>query len=78
VPSSVTLGDMESTLIPTEEKGQSETRRVLEWRLAQLRRGGFEPEDAALLASHLEVDLHEALALVRRGCPPKTALRILL
>ena len=69
---------MESTLTAQEETRESEPRRVLEWRLAQLRRGGFEPEDAALLASHPEVDLHEALALVRRGCPPKTALRILL
>jgi len=31
-----------------------------------------------ILASHVEVDLHVATDLVARGCPSKTALRILL
>jgi hypothetical protein len=31
-----------------------------------------------VLASHVEIDLHDASALTRRGCPPETALRILL
>ena len=30
------------------------------------------------LASHVEIDLHDASALTQRGCPPETALRILL
>ena len=34
-------------------------------------------DDASLLAHHDDVDLHEAVDLVRRGCPPATALRIL-
>lgn len=55
-----------------------DSAQVREWRLVQLFRGGFDPEDAGLLADHIEVDLHEALRLVERGCPPKTALKILL
>lgn len=56
----------------------AETIGVLRWRFRQLARGGFELEDAALLAARFDVDLHQALALVRRGCPEKTAVRILL
>ena len=31
-----------------------------------------------ILASHVEVDLHEATLLLERGCPPETALQIVL
>jgi hypothetical protein len=57
---------------------QNELQAVRDWRLRQLLRAGFDPQDAALLADHVEIDLHEALRLVERGCPPKTALEILL
>jgi hypothetical protein len=39
---------------------------------------GFAPETAAELARNLDIDLHVALDLVKRGCPPETAARILL
>ena len=39
---------------------------------------GLDNADAALLAAHAEVAVEDALALVRRGCPARTALRILL
>jgi hypothetical protein len=68
---------MEAT-VELERAERDELRQVLSWRSSQLRLGGFEPEDAALLAIHIEVDLHEALDLIRRGCPSTTALRILL
>jgi hypothetical protein len=29
------------------------------------------------LASRFDVDLHEAISLVERGCPPELAIRIL-
>jgi hypothetical protein len=41
-------------------------------------RAGYDIGSALLLASHVEIDLHDASALVRRGCPSETALRILI
>jgi hypothetical protein len=51
---------------------------VLEWRAETLRRAGFDSEAALELAFSLHVDLHVAVGLVERGCPPATALRILI
>ena len=51
---------------------------VLEWRAETLRRAGFDSDAALDLAFSRHVDLHAAVALVKRGCPPATALRILL
>ena len=51
---------------------------VLCWRFEQLVVVGFSAGDAAILASHVEVDLHHAADLVHDGCPHETALRILL
>jgi hypothetical protein len=52
--------------------------KVLGWRVEQLIAAGFEGDDALVLALDRSVDLHVAIELVRRGCPPKTALRILI
>ena len=49
---------------------------VREWRLEELLRAGYELEDATEIAFHLEIDLHQATDLVRRGCPSATAVRI--
>jgi hypothetical protein len=49
---------------------------VREWRLEELVRAGYEVEDATEVAFHLEVDLHQAVDLVRRGCPSATAVQI--
>jgi len=38
---------------------------------------GFAGDDAVVLAARTEVDLHEAIELVQRGCPPELAVRIL-
>ncbi len=51
---------------------------VLEWRYSQLARSGYGPHAAMTLATHFEVDLHQAADLVERGCPAGLALRILL
>ena len=53
-------------------------RAVVDWRLECLFAAGFEAADAAVIARRLEIDLHEALRLVERGCPSATAMRILL
>lgn len=55
-----------------------EERAIVSWRLDQLMRAGFALAEARIVATHRDVDLHAALDLVRRGCPPATALRILL
>ncbi len=52
--------------------------RVLSWRVEQLILVGFDSDAAFVLALDRNVDLHEATELVRRGCPPETAFRILL
>jgi hypothetical protein len=52
--------------------------KVLGWRVEQLLDAGFDSNAAFVLALDRTVDLHEAIELVRRGCPPGTALRILV
>ena len=56
----------------------TEAEAILRWRFDELVRAGYDVGSALMLASHVEVDLHAASALVRRGCPPDTAMRILL
>ncbi|MFL5960445.1 MAG: hypothetical protein ACJ75G_09295 [Gaiellaceae bacterium] len=56
---------------------ETELERVERWRTAELMRVGYAGDDAITLAARLEVDLHEAIELVRRGCPPELAVRIL-
>ena len=51
---------------------------VLTWRYESLRRGGYDPDAAARLASARSVDLHQAVELRERGCEATLALRILL
>jgi hypothetical protein len=51
---------------------------VVRWRAETLVRAGFVPTAAVNLAVSKHVDLHAAVRLVERGCPPETALRILL
>lgn len=51
---------------------------VLCWRLKVLLDAGYGDEPAAMLAVEPEADLHDAIALRRRGCPIETALAILL
>ena len=68
------------TLQPDEEVATSPdpAAQVLGWRVEQLIAAGFDSDAAFVLALDRTVDLHEALGLVRRGCPPETALRILI
>ena len=54
-----------------------EEERVRRWRVEQLREAGYAHAAAIELAARRDVDLHLAVELLRRGCPPATALRIL-
>jgi hypothetical protein len=60
-----------------QEIVETELERVERWRTAELMRVGLAGDDAVALASRLEVDLHEAISLVERGCPPELVVRIL-
>jgi hypothetical protein len=50
---------------------------VAEWRFRILREAGFPGGLAMELAREGQVDLHDLLRLVDRGCPPELAARIL-
>ncbi|MCL4291025.1 MAG: hypothetical protein KJ051_12225 [Thermoleophilia bacterium] len=56
----------------------TELARVVDWRLRELLRAGYEPEPARRIAERTDIDLHVAVALVRQGCPPQTAADILI
>ena len=60
--------------VPTAERGDEP---VVRWRFAQLLRAGYDRADAEALARQTEIDLHFAINLVHRGCPPQIAQRIL-
>jgi hypothetical protein len=64
--------------IESELVFENELGRVVEWRLRALKRAGYEERDARELAERVDVDLHRAIDLLRGGCPPETAARILL
>ena len=66
------------TVAQFEQLEDAEAERVIRWRFDELARAGFDPSDALVLATHLDVDLHVAAGLVSAGCPQNTALRILL
>ena len=56
----------------------TEMDRIERWRAEELERAGYEPRAAGRLAVRHDVDLHTAVDLLERGCPPQLALRILL
>lgn len=60
-----------------EEVVETELERVERWRTSELMRVGFPGDDAVALAARMDVDLHQAIELVQRGCPPDLAIRIL-
>jgi hypothetical protein len=66
------------TLAADLERLETEQERIFLWRLATLRRAGYGERYAFKLALRTEVDLHVAVSLLARGCPERTAVRILL
>ena len=59
------------------EVSEEEDDPVFLWRFEQLEHAGYDACSAAMIAARAEIDLHDAVALLRRGCPPLTAVRIL-
>ena len=57
---------------------ESEEERVVDWREEELLRAGYPPVAARRLARRHDIDLHKAVDLLRAGCDPKLAARILL
>jgi len=57
---------------------ETEIERIERWRSQELERAGFGGDAAATLAARHDIDLHDAIALVARGCPHELALQILL
>jgi hypothetical protein len=56
---------------------ETERHRIERWRAEELERAGYGPAEAAELAGRHDVDLHLAVELLEKGCPPELALRIL-
>jgi hypothetical protein len=56
----------------------TESDPVRRWRLDALVDAGYDPTDALILSRRADIDLHAAVDILRRGCPPATAMRILL
>jgi len=71
-----TLEALQTELI--DENAPDPAARVLGWRIEQLLAVGFDSDAALVLALDRDVDLHQAAGLVKRGCPPQTAFRILV
>jgi hypothetical protein len=61
-----------------ERFGDTEADRVESWRLGELLAAGYPLEHAEQIAARDDIDLHQARQLIRNGCPPETAARILL
>ena len=61
-----------------EDIVETELERVERWRTDELIRAGYDPHQAAELASHHDVDIRRAASMLQHGCPPDLALQILL
>jgi hypothetical protein len=66
------------TQVNVRTKKQTEHDRVVSWRREELERAGYAPTAARRLARNVAVDLHAAIDLIRNGCSPEMAARILL
>jgi hypothetical protein len=51
---------------------------ILDWRFEQLMRVGYDRDQALVVSRRLDVDLHQAVDLIRNGCSRELALLILL
>lgn len=55
----------------------TELDEVTRWRRVALIRAGYPPKLARAIADRHDIDLHQALELVKAGCPAGVAFRIL-
>ena len=58
-------------------RAERERDGVTSWRVERLLQAGYDAEAAIVLDLDRDVDLHFAVSLLERGCPPDTALQIL-
>ena len=61
-----------------EVQDRTEQSVVEAWRLEELLRAGYPEIAATALAARSDVDLHSAVSLLQRGCPPEIAVAILI
>lgn len=66
---------IQTPIAPTHR--ERERTDVTSWRIEQLTAAGYPADAALVLALDRDVDLHLAVSLLERGCPPDTALQIL-
>jgi hypothetical protein len=67
------MGETELHVLEDTEQLQIEL-----WRAEELERAGYSHRAAGRLAARPDIDLHQAVRLLERGCSPELALRILL
>jgi hypothetical protein len=58
-------------------RAEHERDTVTSWRVERLLEAGYGGDAALVLALDRDVDLHFAVSLLQRGCPPDVALQIL-
>jgi hypothetical protein len=68
----------DTTFEPEPTAFDDRVAEVYSWRREQLERAGYSPRSAGVLAEDDTVDLHQACALLERGCPERTAVQILV
>jgi hypothetical protein len=61
----------------SEQAVEPERTKVYRWRYRELRKAGYSRYFADLLAEREDVDLHNAVAMLKAGCPPELAVLIL-
>lgn len=64
-------------MVERHQQGSTATT-IFDWRFEELRRAGYSFRQAWVLAGARQVDVREAARLLAHGCPPVTALRILI
>jgi len=58
--------------------GSALDEKTTAWRKNELTRAGYPAEMVVVLAPRGDIDLHLAVTLLRQGCKPALALRILV
>lgn len=66
---------IQTPIAPT--RADREREEVTAWRIERLQAAGYDAEAAIVIALDRDVDLHRAVSLLERGCPPDLALQIL-
>lgn len=70
------IGDGEEYELREADHRVETDPKAVQWRFDQLVRAGYTSDEAHALASNADIDLHEAVRLVTRGCATDVACRI--